>query len=290
MTRLLTRPLLLAAAGIAVASLSVHVFMLQVLGVPYPDLQGVGASGLVLVAVRMFALFVVVRLAPAAFLALPIAARIGLVALLDTMLAGNIRSALMEGVVTEGLVAPALGLLAQLTTSLILAMILVVSRSLTRRLPVLTVVALATTAFMSLIVAPFISAIEEPFAHLARPEIHTPPYGVAVLSWSYATFLETVSATLAVAWATSGALSRKPLVAALQFVVLVLALRGTLVMQLLFPWLMQTGFAASALSTSQFFLQDLVMASLTWWIWRPSLPGREEVDPQTARRPHRVAD
>lgn len=277
------------AIAIATASLSVHVVMLQVLGVPYPDMSGVGRFGLVLVALRILALLVVCRLALPALAPLSAVGRIAAVALIDMAVAGNVRAAVMEAVVTTDAAFAAIELPMQMAQSLVLAVLVVVSTRLTRRLTGLLSTTLVLTGATTLFLDPIARAIIAPFAHLRRPEVYTEPYGAYVLAWSYATFLETAAAAMAIAILVGTRLSKRPTVGLLQFVTLILLLRGTLVMQLLFPWSMRGGVLPSMLSTGQFFLQDLVLAVLAWLAWRrldrtgdaASVPPPPTLEPDT---------
>ncbi|MFS0772736.1 hypothetical protein [Sphingomonas sp. 1P08PE] len=256
-----------AAMVITFVSLSVHVVMLQVLHIAYPDMSGVGRLGLVLVALRVFSLLVVYRLAYPVLGPLPVIGRVAAVALLDTAVAGNVRAAVMDAVVTNGSTFPAVKLVSELSQSLVLAILIEVSRRLIRRPIGLLAATLVITGVTTFLVAPAARAAIAPFANLRRPEIYTEPYGVYVLSWSYATFLETTVAVLTIAALVGRRLSPVPVIGVLQFATLVLLLRGTLVMQLLFPWSMRPGVSEAMLSTAQFFLQDLVLAVLAWLAW-----------------------
>ncbi|MET0327661.1 MAG: hypothetical protein ABW163_02710 [Luteimonas sp.] len=258
---------LAAAIGIAIIALSVHVVMLQVLHVPYPDMRGVGTFGLVLLAGRILALFVLCRLAAPWLGTRPVALQLGVVALLDLAIAGDVRASVMQAVVTGSFVHPALTLVVAVAESVLLAVIALTLTHLLRGPLRLVLAALATTALQAFVIGPATAAIAQPFAHFQQPSLHVQPYGAYVLAWSYASFLETVAAVLVIARLASPRLSARRGLAFVQFALLVLLLRGTLVMQLLFPLRMQGGVAPAALSTSQFFLQDLVMVVLAWWAW-----------------------
>lgn len=261
------------AVVITITSLSVHVLMLQVLRIPYPDMSGIGRVGLVLVVLRIFALLLVYRLSSPALDTLRLPVRIAAVALLDMAVAGNARAAVMDAVVTTGLAFPTVRLLVDVAESVVLAAFVVALRPLLRRTPGLIASALVLAGATTFLIAPAARWMLAPFARLRRPEVFTEPYGVYVLSWSYAMFLETTAAVMGIAILVGARLSIRPAVALLQFVTLVLLLRGTLVMQLVFPWFMHGGMTQSLLSTSQFFLQDVVLAVMAWLAWRrPGLP------------------
>lgn len=253
--------------------------MLQVLTIPYPDMVGVGRWGLVLVFLRVAALVGVYRLAGSALKARGLLLQVVAVALIDTAIAGNIRSAIMQAVVTESLSFPAITLAVELLGSLGLAAIIVVSQRTTDNNTAVVLSVIAAAAALVFGIGPLGRTFVQRYESLEMPEVHKQPYGIDILAWSYPTYLETVLAVLVVAWLILPRLSRRSGVNLLQFCLVILLLRGTLVMQMLFPWLMRGPTATAALSVSQFFLQDLLMGALVWWsAWRLGDVRAEIVD------------
>lgn len=264
----LIRPWILAACIIAAASLSIHVVMLQVLQIPYPDFTGIGRWGLVLVLMRILALFAAYRLMLPCLAGRGLAQRIVLLAILDAAIAGKMRSAIMEGVTSLSVLNPLIGLALGLIESLIVAALVVILVRGSRRVPMLMVWSVVSTALLTLVISPFVRRTGAALMAPAQPPVFLPPYGPGVLTVSYVTFLESVAAVIALTLLVAPRLSATSGRNMLQMVTLVLLLRGTLVMQLLFPWLMNAPVGSAMLHTSQFFLQDLALAAMVWVRWR----------------------
>lgn len=261
----LFRPRMFAAMIIiAIISLTIHIVMLQFFNIPYPNMQGVGRVGLLLVALRVLALVMVVRLWRPVLEKSPLVAEIGVLALLSLTIGGDIRSAIMGIVTTTSFAFELIELASKVVNNLVLAAMIVSSARRLQSYAALATASVVITATMMFLVSPAIGSLVAPYSHLAQPEVYTQPYGPYVLGWSYPTFLETVFAVLAIAVLAGPRLSSHSFVSLLQFVALILLLRGTLILQVLFPWFMKAGPGLAALSISQFFLQDLAMAVLVW--------------------------
>lgn len=260
--------LVAAASVIAAAALSIHVVMLQVIGVPYPDMAGIGSIGLVLVVLRLIALVLLYRLALPVMGRLPFLTRIIALALLDTAITGNMRGAVMAAVVTADPIFPSITLAAQLTESVVLATLIIGSAKAVRGPVGIVAAGFALAGVKVFAIGPVAQAAIGRLGIPPSPELYRPPYGIYVLAWSYVSFLESVAAVLVVAALVHGRLAMRPSVALLQYTALILLLRGTLVMQLLFPWFMHSDPLRAALSTSQFFLQDIALAVMASWAWR----------------------
>jgi hypothetical protein len=262
-----------ALIAIAIVSLSIHVVMLQGLGVAHPDFSSVGLTGLLVVVGQNLALLILYRLFRRALPGLKPVAGIALILLADMVVTDQFRLAVMSAVTTASLAFPAIVLLASLAGSLVLALLVVAMARYLRGPLTQSVGAVAITAISTFLVQPGLDRLVGPLSGLARPEIYTEPYGPGVLSVSYALFTLTVAATFAVVAIVAPLLSRRALVNLAQTMVLLLLLRGMLIAQLVFPWLMHGGPASAALGISQFFLQDVVMIGLVWALWRVRSAG-----------------
>ena len=131
--RLTRLPLLIAiTAAIVGASLSIHVVMLQVLGIPYPDTSKLGIWLRLYPLVQAVGLVGLASVTAPAMRRFPFLVRWLLLTLLFTAMNGGVRNALMAGVVTEGYVAPLAGLIQGLAGNLVLAALALVVVALVR--------------------------------------------------------------------------------------------------------------------------------------------------------------
>jgi hypothetical protein len=262
-----------ALIGIAIVSLSIHVVMLQGLGIAHPDFSSIGLTGLLVVVGQNFALLVLYRLFRRAIPGLTPAAGVALIVFADMIVTDQFRLAVMSAVTTASLIFPAITLLASFAGSLVVALLVVATARYLRGVPTQCVGAVLITAISTFLVQPGLDRLVEPLSGLARPEIYTEPYGPGVLSVSYTLFTLTVAATFAIVAILAPSLSRRAPINLAQIMALLLSLRGMLIAQLVFPWLMRGSPATAALEISQFFLQDVVMIGLVWLLWRARFSG-----------------
>lgn len=109
--------------------------------------------------------------------------------------------------------------------------------------------------------------------YLDTGNIYNPPYDWHVDVPSYLTFLEPVSASFVIAASTFHNLSRQPWRRTVQFVALVMAMKGSIVPIALYSFYQHRSLAAAILSESQFTLEILAMAVLTAIGWQLSTGG-----------------
>jgi len=252
--------LAVAIAAIVVVSLSIHVIMLQVLWVPYPDASGVGRLGLLYPLAQSLGL---VALAACALPWLqrfhPVVRGLILAALFSAM-NGIVRNALMAGFATTEFRGSIGGFVHQALANVILAFIAIAVVSFLRNNGIRIAAAVLMTALGTFYLNPVLGSLLAPLmawsGQHTHADVYKVPYGANVLVPSYLLFAETVIACLAarciihlrdVSWDSTGII---------RYVGLVLLVRGTWVM--MFAW----GPIIGMMSVSQFFLQDLVMASL----------------------------
>ncbi|MBA2933893.1 hypothetical protein HZF05_07240 [Sphingomonas sp. CGMCC 1.13654] len=250
-----------------ILSLSVHVVMLQILHIPYPAMTtNPGRIAMlypfsqVLGAVLLTGMLAANRPHWAA-------ARLWVVlGTLFSALNGVVRGALMEGVTTTGYIARAASLAEQLAINFALAGAVVALTRQMRRPALQAIAAVALTALLIFAIQPLIHTVFAPLrdwaSAYARPEAYRMPYGPNVLVPSYVSFLETVSACLAVAFLAG---RNGPLLRSLaRHAGIILLVRGSLIAMFVFGPLSGATAAAGLLSMSQFFLQDFVLVFTTF--------------------------
>ena len=265
--RLTRLPLLIAiTAAIVGASLSIHVVMLQVLGIPYPDTSKLGIWLRLYPLVQAVGLVGLASVTAPAMRRFPLLVRWLLLTLLFTAMNGGVRNALMAGVVTDGYVAPLAGLIQGLAGNLVLAALALVVVALVRNVALRIVAGAAIGWAVLTQVSPILGAALAPLtgwmAAQARPEVHLPPYGPDVLVPSYVLFAETVIACLIARFAATFRDAAWDPRGLIRYVLLVLSVRGTIVMMGVWSPMIGPNPAAGMLSMSQFFLQDLALAVL----------------------------
>ena len=265
-----------AVAVIVVVSLSIHVVMLQVLWVPFPEPKGLGRLGLLYPIAQSLGL---VALAAAA---LPWLSRFHglarglIVGMLFATMNGIFRTGLMAGLTTTDFGGGVAGFVQEALHDLILGTLAVMAVSFLRGTAFRFMAAVALAAASLIVLRPMLASLLAPIiawsARHMHPDVYLVPYGPNILVPSYLLFAETVIACLvarfvitlrAVAWDRTGLI---------RYVGLILLVRGTGAM--MFGW----GPIIGMLSVSQFFFQDLVMALLIHAAWRRFGEGGADVD------------
>jgi hypothetical protein len=265
LTRQSSLMLAISIAATVVVALSIHVVMLQVLWVPYPDAAGVGRLGM------LYPLAQSLGLVWFAAASLPWLKRFRpivrglIVGLLFATMNGIIRNALMAGFATTDFGGSVASFVQQVLFDLILGAIAVLAVSLTRDIAPRIVAALVIAAAGTFLFNPALESLLAPLiswsARHVRPDVYLPPYGPNVLVPSYLLFAETVIACLVTRFVTVFRQVGWDQTGLIRYVGLVLLVRGTWVMMLV--W----GPIIGMLSVSQFFFQDLVMALMIHVTW-----------------------
>ena len=258
-----------------IVSLSVHVFMLQVLRIPFPDFEGVSVwARLLNTALALLALIVVCRAAQPRLGRFSKATQCTFVFLLYAMLKESFRGILMNGVVTTGWGFDIVAGLPSLAYAFVLCSLVVLLSSVLRtfwaKVSVAAVLSgLATFAIrpaLGILFAPALKAV----AHLDHPEVYAFPYGWQVLIPAYITFAEPVIACMFLAFIVWGRLSAKIGIRILQFSLLILSIRGVLLPTFLYSFQSKLRLPIAMLSESQFLLETLALAVLTAIVWQVS--------------------
>lgn len=261
--------LIAALLVVGVISLSVHVTMLQVLGVPFPeDHAPVWAKVLNLAGTTT------------ALIAFQVIARnelgklwrtVSLSGLILFMLKEGVRGAVMNGVVTTGWVFALSGALTPMLLSFgIAAVCALAARRVNSPAAIVAAGLLAggLSFVLQITVGMVVSPVMASLAHLARPDVYHLPYPPAVLVPAYVTFIEPVlgcGLMVALCWGRlpGGASTRLAV-----FTLLVVLLKGVLLRTFLYPAFMELPFALAVVSQSQFLLEFAILGALTALAWR----------------------
>lgn len=262
----------------AIGALSVHAIMLQVWGVPFPDLSVVPAPFKLLIRmVATLALIVFWQLA-APRVTGSFGKRWGVLFLVAAMLNESlVRGPFMEGYCTTAWVFAFVGNLQKLASIAVVAALVVAA---TPRLALMwqkATAAAAIAAFGMYVATPLIGLamgpVMESIASLApQSEWCTLPYGPNVLIPAYLTFAEPVLACVAAAALIWDRLSASRALRFVQFSVLILALKNQLLMPFIYAAFAKGPPMDAFVSESQFALEAIALALLSGITWAWSRP------------------
>jgi hypothetical protein len=259
-----------------VFSLSVHVVMLQVLGVPFPEFSGVSAwAALLNTSLAVLSLIVVCSLAQPRLARMSPIVRYLAIFLLFVTLKEAMRQIVMNGVVTAGWGFDVVAGLPGLVSAFVLTSLVVLLTPKLRGTWLKVLAAVAIAALMIFAVRPLVGSAFAPAlkaaARFNHDDIYPFPYGWQVLVPSYATFAEPVIACMLIAALIWQGLSTRPGVRLLQFSLLILLMRGMLLPTFVYSFYNKARLPAAMLSQSQFLLETLALAILTALVWQFSL-------------------
>jgi hypothetical protein len=276
--------LLIGAVLTAIAALSVHVVMLQVLNVPFPDDSAAGKFPRYISLVGSFGATMAVYLLARPDLrrfSLPVRCLITF-ALLITLRELMVRAIVMDGVVTTAWTFSLVTHLPRLAGLLIACAVIVPVADRLDRLWQWALAATVITAAYMFGVQPLVDMAFAPLlnalSYLAHDEIYQVPYGWQVTVPAYITFAEPVAAALAIAWLTWDRLSARPGVRVLQFVTLIMFMKGSVAPTLLYSFYIKGSLPAAIVSESQFALETLTLALMTaaTWVLSRRIPLAQE--------------
>ena len=258
-----------------VGSLSIHVVMLQVLGIPFPEFDGVSPwapflnTGLSVLSVIIF-----YSLARPRLVQFPMVIQYLVVFLLYAMLKESFRGILINGVVTTGWEFDIVAGLPSLASAFVLTSLVVL---LTPRLDALwmkVTAASAIAAFVIFAVRPLVRSAFAPALRAAAPlnhaDVYAFPYGWHVLLPAYITYAEPVIACTLLAALIWQALSTRIEVRLMQFVLIILLVRGMLLPTLIYSFYSKLPLLSAMLSQSQFLFETIALGLLTAGAWQLS--------------------
>jgi hypothetical protein len=268
--------LLIGMLVILIVSLSVHVFMLQVMHIPFPDFAGISVwAPLLNTALAVFALVVVCADAQPQIARFSKGTQCLVIFLLYAMLKETFRGIVMNGVVTRGwgfdVVAGLPGLSYTFVISSVIVFLTPLLRNVWARVGGAVLLAgiaiFAVRPALSYIFAPALKAV----AHLDHPEVYSFPYGWQVLIPAYITYVEPVVACMCVAFLVWGRMSAKTGIRIFQFSLLILSIRGMLLPTFVYSFYSKAKLSTAMLSESQFLFETLALAILTAVVWQISI-------------------
>ncbi len=260
-----------------ITSLSVHVGMLQGLGVPFPDRTAVSpVAALLNTTLSVLALMVFYDLARDPLKTVRPWIRWLIVAALFGMLKEALRGNLMNAVVTTAWTFSAAQALSPVIYSVVLGGLVVLVTPRLRQWWLKLVAAFAIAALMTFAVRPICAMLLSPLmaslAHLDHDDVYPFPYGWHVLPWAYVTYLEPVFACIAAAALVWPHLNPRIVLRVVQFTTLIMLIKGALIPTFVFSLFAKVGVAGGMLSESQFMLEALVLGlvgAITWQLAEP---------------------
>jgi hypothetical protein len=279
-TRLYGTRLFIGMSLTLLVSLSIHVVMLQVLGIPFPEFGGVKSwaaflnTTLAVLSVGIFYDFARPRLArfskPIIYL---------VVFLLYVMLKETFRGMLMNGVVTGDWLYDIIAGLPSLISGFVLTslVVLIMPRLSTKRMKLVgapAIAALMMFGIKPLLGIVFASALKTA-APLDHADLYSFPYGWHVLVPAYISYAEPVIACTLVGALIWQCLSTNTAVRFSQFILLVLLMRGMLLPTLIYSFYSKMPVASAMLSQSQFLFETIALAALTGLTWQHATNQRQ---------------
>ena len=256
-----------------IVALSVHVVMLQILDIPYPNPSGQPAAvSLAKGVMGVVALAVFFRLARKS-LPRPLPLQAVIVFLLDAGLRESLRGATMEGFVTTAYAYSFVHALGRVAPLLIRDLLLVLAAGLIRRwsllVPALLAVAAAVTFWLQPAIGAATGQLLAGLGLLEHEDVYLMPYGWQVLIPAYATFIEPVISCMIMAaliWPRFA--GRSVTVWLASFAVLAALIRGSLELMALDSFFVPQPLWLAFLSTGQFCFETLALALLSAAVWR----------------------
>ena len=261
----------LLAVGFAITligSLSIHVVMLQGLGVAFPD-NGVVPkwAAVVNTVLSIGALAAAFQLARPALHRSSIVAQGLAVSIVYAGLKETLRGAVMNAVVTTAWafnLAKALSpLVYSLSVGFSVAYLLASSLRPSRKLVGVFLLGLAAPLIIRPLVGAATDYVLQPLAGLDHAEIYTMPYGWQVLVPAYLTYIEPVAASFLLAALIWPRLGGGVAMQLAQFGLIVALIKGVVLPTLVFSLFLPMSVPQAMLSEGQFLLEALGLAFLT---------------------------
>jgi hypothetical protein len=257
-----------------IIALSVHVVMLQMLGVPYPS--GYPAAGWPVfcsLTLTALALIYFYCLSIEEFARFRLPARCLLLFALAAMLGeALIRRPVMNGFATTAWIYSFVDNLPRLITALLICCLVVPTAPKLSRPWQKILGALAIAAMLQFLCVPLIgkafSHILASIAYLNHDEVYTAPYGWQIEVPAYITYMEPVAACFIMVVLVWDRLAKNLLTRTLQFALLVLMINTTLIRPFVYIFYATFSPVVALLSAGQFFLEALTLAVLTTFNWR----------------------
>jgi hypothetical protein len=271
--RRLNWPVLIVGMTLAAAaSLSIHVVMIEALGIAYPQDGATPAwARFINTAGSIAALVAFYALAAPKLAARHVVLRVLIVFAVYAMVKETLRGMIMNGVVTTGWASSLVTGLPDLAYLLVAAALVVfLTPLIPRGLRMVGGVVLGAALYF--VIQPAIQAAFAPLlahlAHLARPDMYQLPYPMVVMVPAYLTFAEPAIGCVVMAALVWDRLATSPVLRLLQFAALVMFIKGAVFRILLYSFFIKASLPAAWLSEGQFTLEFFALAVFTGLIWQ----------------------
>jgi len=256
-----------------VVSLSIHVIMLQVLGIPFPEFNGVKPWAVFLnttLAVLSAGIFYDCARGYLAQFPKPLIYLV--VFLLYVMLRETFRGILMNGVVTGDWHYDIIASLPSLASGFILTSLVVVTTPRLSARWMKLVGAAVVAALMMFCIKPLLGIVFASALRAAAPldhaDLYSFPYGWQVLVPAYVSFAEPVIACTLIGALIWRSLSTNVMLRLAQFTLLVLLMRGMLLPTFIYSFYSKMPVIPAMLSQSQFLFETIALGVLTGMAWQ----------------------
>jgi hypothetical protein len=275
-TRISIPKLIVGILLTGILSLSLHAFMLQQLGIPYPSvaIDAPLAKFISSSVLGVLGLIYLYELSLPALAKRSFAFRCGVIFVLGSALSEALfRGPFMEGYCSDSLAYAFIANVPKMLSAALLAVLVV---AVTPRLPKFwhkAIAAVVLGAISAFALKPLIAALSkaplEALAFMSHAEWCELPYGANVLIPAYLSFIEPVLAVLATAALVWNRLSSKPVARLLQFALLVLLIKRQLLAAFIYMAYSGTPPLTGLASMGQFSLEALALALLGGlsWAW-----------------------
>jgi hypothetical protein len=271
--------LILGAILTGILGLSVHVFLLQGMHIPYPaGFPHTGIGAWVNGASSVLGAVLVYSLASPGFHRRPFVVRVLALFLLLTMLQEMFfRGPIMDAVVTTAWRFSFLSNVPALLVWLVLSTVIVAIAPYLKHVALKVVASVVLYAAVFLALRPLVMRYATPilahFSSLAHDEVWGQPYGAHVLIPAYLTFAEPVIACIVIAALLWDQLAERLPLRLLQFTLILLAVKHVLFAPIVFPFYAKMPVLTAMASMGQFTLEAIALAVLGGLTWQFSRRG-----------------
>ena len=254
-------------------SLSIHIVMLQVIGVGFPDHGPVPTIPKLLNTwFSVLALFTFYYLAKERLSKKSVAIQILIVFAVYSMIKESlIRANVMEGVVTTGWLFPFIKSAPGLLNYLILALIVVVTNRFLHKKWQLMIASIFATAFIKSVLEPLMGSVFSPiitsYSYLGHEAIYQMPYGWQVMIPAYLTFAEPVFAAFLILYFVWEKIAIKNFHRIILTGILISLMKGTLLPLFIYTPFMKSNLTSAIASEGQFTLEFLALGMLAAFFW-----------------------
>jgi len=254
-------------------SLSIHIVMLQVIGVGFPDHSPVPTIPKLLNNwFSVLALFTFYYLAKERLSKRSVAIQTLIVFAIYAMIKESlIRANVMEGVVTTSRLFPFIRSVPGLLNYFLLALIVVLTNRFLHKKWQLIIVSILATAFIRLVIEPLTGSVFNPviasYSYLAHDAIYQMPYGWQVMIPAYLTFAEPVLAAFLILYFIWEKIAVKNFYKIVLTGILISLMKGTLLPLFIYTPFMKSDLASAIVSEAQFTLEFLALGMLAAFFW-----------------------